>query len=61
VDRATMGGTVSALRDRLRAFVDHRLQSLMTTPEIWGAPESVELQVLQILQVRALVLVPEQG
>jgi hypothetical protein len=56
-----MGGTVSALRDRLRAFVDHRLQSLMTTPEIWGAPESVELQVLQILQVRALVLVPEQG
>lgn len=56
-----MGGTVSALRDRIRAFVDHRLQSLVTTPEIWGSPESVELQVLQILQVRALVLAPGQG
>jgi hypothetical protein len=56
-----MGGTVSALRDRLRTFVDHRLQSLVTTPEVWGSPESVELQVLQMLQVRALVLVPEQG
>ena len=52
---------MSAFRDRLRAFVDRRLQSLIATPEIWGSAESVELQVLQLLQVRSLVIDPEQG
>jgi hypothetical protein len=51
---------MSPVRDRLRAFADRRLRSLIATPEIWGATESVELQVLQLLQVRALVTLPEQ-
>lgn len=44
------------LRNRLRTFLDRRLHSLAARPEMWGSAESVELQALQLLHVRALVL-----
>lgn len=50
---------MSALRDRLRIFLDQRLHSLAARPEIWGSAESVELQALQLLHVRAVVSAPD--
>ena len=40
----------------LQQWIDKRLASLVERPEIWGDRESVELQTLQLLEVRALVL-----
>ncbi len=33
-------------------FVKIRLERLLATPDLWGPPESVELQVLLLLEVR---------
>jgi hypothetical protein len=40
-------------------FIDGRLDSMLRVPEMWGADESVELQILQLLQLRWLTLSPE--
>lgn len=42
-----------ALR-QLIGRIDDRLRSLVTKPGLWGPPEAVELQVLQLLEIRAL-------
>ena len=47
---------MNQLARALQRFLDKRLASLTERPEIWGSQESVELQVLQLLEVRALVI-----
>jgi hypothetical protein len=37
-------------------FVDKRLEAMLRSPEMWGEQESVELQVLQLLEVRLVAL-----
>jgi hypothetical protein len=49
---------MSLLQRTLLEFVDERLESLLRVPEMWGSDESVELQVLQLLEVRLLTLSP---
>lgn len=49
---------MSSLRDTLIKFMDERLESLLRVPEMWGSDESVELQVLQLLELRWLTLQP---
>jgi hypothetical protein len=49
---------VSTLRHTLLQFIDKRLDSLIAKPALWGGRESVELQVLQLLELRAVVLRP---
>jgi hypothetical protein len=39
-------------------FIDARLDSLIAKPSLWGGREGVELQILQLLEFRALVLRP---
>lgn len=37
-------------------FAHQRLRSLLSHPDAWGAPESVELQMLLLLEVRQAAL-----
>jgi hypothetical protein len=41
---------------RLLGFIDERLQQMLDAPEMWGSNESVELQILQLLEIRLLVV-----
>jgi len=43
---------------RLLKFIDDRLERMLSAPEMWGANESVELQVLQLLELRVVLLTP---
>jgi hypothetical protein len=47
-----------ALATTLLQFIDQRLEQMLEAPEMWGADESVELQVLQLLEIRLLVAKP---
>jgi hypothetical protein len=47
-----------ALAATLLRFVDDRLDHMLEAPETWGADESVELQILQLLEIRLLVAAP---
>jgi len=47
-----------SLRDALLEFVDERIDSLLRVPEMWGPEESIELQLLLLLEVRLLTLSP---
>ena len=47
---------MTSLRSRLLCFIDERLQHMLDAPEMWGSNESVELQILQLLEVRLLVV-----
>jgi hypothetical protein len=49
---------MSLLQSTLLGFIDERLQSLLRVPEMWGSDESVELQFLQLLEIRLLTLSP---
>ena len=49
---------MSLLQRTLLEFIDERLESLLRVPEMWGSDESVELQVLQLLEFRLLTLSP---
>jgi hypothetical protein len=49
---------MTLLASRLLDFVDERLDDMLEAPEMWGSGESVELQILQLLEIRALVLEP---
>lgn len=44
------------LRSRVLRFIDERLQHMLDAPEMWGSRASVELQILQLLEVRLLVV-----
>lgn len=46
--------------DMIARWVDERLAEMLAAPPMWGSPEAVEMQVLQLLQVRALAVRPEQ-
>lgn len=37
-------------------FIDERLSHMLEAPRMWGSSESVELQALQLLEIRSLVL-----
>ncbi|HSK03375.1 MAG TPA: hypothetical protein VK932_19120 [Kofleriaceae bacterium] len=41
-------------------FVDDRLDHMLEAPDMWGSGESVELQILQLLEMRVLLLEPDQ-
>ena len=43
------------LATTLLRFVDERLDQMLEAPEMWGADESVELQILQLLEIRFLI------
>ncbi len=49
------------LASRLLEFVDDRLDHMLEAPDMWGSGESVELQILQLLEMRVLLLEPEQA
>lgn len=42
----------------LLRFVDERLDQMLEAPQLWGADESVELQILQLLEIRFLIVSP---
>jgi len=47
---------MTPLGSRLLDFIDERLQQMLDAPELWGSNESVELQILQLLEIRLLVV-----
>ena len=49
------------LATTLLRFVDERLDQMLEAPQLWGADESVELQILQLLEIRLLVTAPPRG
>ena len=51
---------MTALRDTVVRWVDQRIEAVLAAPPMWGSPEAVELQVLLLLEVRALALRPDQ-
>ncbi len=50
---------MSALKDRIVAYVDDQLRAMFAAPEMWGSNESVELQALQLLQFRSFTIRPD--
>lgn len=50
---------MKGLRDTLVDWVDARTKNMLATPRAWGSDEAVEMQILLLLQVRALALRPE--
>jgi hypothetical protein len=51
---------MTTLRDTVVRWVDQRIEAVLAAPPMWGSPEAVELQVLLLLEVRALALRPDQ-
>jgi hypothetical protein len=49
---------MTSVEGRLLRYIDERLMDMIQAPEMWGANESVELQIIQLLEVRYLVLNP---
>lgn len=49
---------MTPLERRVLRFIDTRLESMVRVPGSWGSEESVELQVLQLLELRLVVLAP---
>ena len=45
-----------AAESTILAFIAERLQHMLKAPQMWGTYESVELQILQLLEIRAIVL-----
>ena len=50
-----------ALAATLLRFIDDRLDHMLEAPEMWGADESVELQLLQLLEIRLLIAAPPRS
>ncbi len=48
------------LRGTLLGWIEERTKDLLETPRAWGSNEAVEMQVLLLLELRALVLQPER-
>jgi hypothetical protein len=46
---------MSSLRHRLIAFLEERVQLMLRQPRMWGGTEALELQLLQLLEVRSLI------
>ncbi|WP_437905175.1 hypothetical protein WME95_43855 [Sorangium sp. So ce327] len=47
------------MRDLLLKYVDEGIRAMRRAPAMWGSPESLELQALQLLELRTLVLRPQ--
>jgi hypothetical protein len=50
---------MSTLQATLIAYIDDQLRAILSAPEMWGSEESVEMQVLQLLEFRSVTLRPE--
>ena len=50
---------MGSLRETIVSHVDEQLHSMFATPGMWGSDESVELQALQLLQVRSVSIRPD--
>jgi hypothetical protein len=49
---------MSSLKDRVLQFIDGQLDAIHKRPGMWGPGIAVELQVLQLLELRSVVLRP---
>ncbi|WP_437710865.1 hypothetical protein WMF45_38010 [Sorangium sp. So ce448] len=49
---------MSALRDTILHWIDKRTSDMLRAPRAWGSDEAIEMQVLLLLQFRALALRP---
>ena len=49
---------MSPAEDRLLTFVASRLESMLSRPAVWGSLLSVEERILQLLELRRVLLVP---
>lgn len=49
---------MSPAEERLLAFVASRLESMLRRPAVWGSLLSIEERVLQLLELRRILLVP---
>jgi hypothetical protein len=50
---------MSDLKDTVVTYVDEQLHAILMAPGMWGSPESVEFQFLQLLEFRSVTLRPE--
>jgi hypothetical protein len=48
------------LRDVIVTWVDQRIEDMLSAPRMWGSDEAIELQMLLLLELRALALRPEE-
>ncbi|MCC6525918.1 MAG: hypothetical protein IT373_24940 [Polyangiaceae bacterium] len=51
---------MSSLRAIMVEWVDQRIDEMLKAPPMWGSNEAVEMQVLQLVELRALALRPTQ-
>ena len=51
---------MKGFRATLLGWIDERLENMLATPRAWGSDEAIEMQVLVLLEMRAVVLRPEQ-
>jgi hypothetical protein len=49
---------MSTIERRLLKFIAERIESMLRRPSVWGSNLSVEDQVLQLIEIRRLILVP---
>jgi hypothetical protein len=49
---------MTSRESRLLKFIEERLAHMLEAPQMWGASESVELQILQLLEIRMMILGP---
>lgn len=52
------GAAMSPGESRLLEFVAIRLESMLRRPAVWGSLQSVEERILQLLELRRVLLVP---
>lgn len=51
---------MSSLRETIVQWADLRIDEMLAAPRMWGSLEAVEMQALQLLELRALALRPTQ-
>ncbi len=49
---------MSSLQDRVLRFIDEQLDAIRKRPGMWGPDIAVELQILQLLEFRSVLLRP---
>lgn len=50
---------MSSLPQTIAAWADARIREMLAAPRMWGSDEAVELQILQLHEIRALALRPK--
>ncbi len=51
---------MSGLSRTVVSWVEQRIDDMLAAPPMWGSAEAIEMQVLQLLEMRALALRPQQ-